>query len=87
MQAERTGTTSDAQPSDAQPSVLPAPRRLARPVTVISGAAALGLIAWFLFAWLQLGHDIADAAGESIGSALLMLLAVSMAGVARRHRR
>ncbi|HZM79097.1 MAG TPA: hypothetical protein VFC19_25485 [Candidatus Limnocylindrales bacterium] len=41
----------------------------------------VGLIAWFFFAWLGLDRHVLDAAGESVGSGLLLLLIVSIAGM------
>jgi hypothetical protein len=41
----------------------------------------LGLIAWFFFAWLALDRHVVDAAGESVGSGLLLLVIVSLSGV------
>jgi hypothetical protein len=49
--------------------------------------AAVALVAWFLYSWLVRGIRLADAAGESIGTALLLLIAVSIAGAIRRGRR
>ena len=44
-------------------------------------AIALGLVAWFFWAWLGLERNVVDAAGESIGSALLILLLASIGGM------
>lgn len=41
----------------------------------------VGLIAWFFFAWLALGRHVLDAAGESVGSGLVLLLIVSVVGM------
>ena len=41
----------------------------------------VGLIAWFFFAWLALDRHVLDAAGESVGSGLLLLLVVSVVGM------
>jgi MYXO-CTERM domain-containing protein len=53
------------------------------------GTAVVGiaLIAWFLVVWLALGRRVWDAAGESIGSGLLLLLIVTLVGAVRRRRR
>jgi hypothetical protein len=45
------------------------------------------LVMWFFFAWLVLGHDIFDAAGESLGSAFALLVIVSIVGSIRRNHR
>jgi hypothetical protein len=46
----------------------------------------IGLIAWFFFAWLVLDRHLLDAAGESIGTALVLLVIVSVMGAVWRNR-
>jgi hypothetical protein len=48
---------------------------------------AVLLAAWFFVAWLALDRHIIDAAGESVGSAFLLLLIASVVGAFRRGRR
>jgi hypothetical protein len=48
---------------------------------------AIALIAWFFFAWLVLNRMMLDAAGEAIGSGLLLLVIVSLIGALLRTDR
>ena len=48
----------------------------------ISTVAACAL-AWFLISWLVLGSPLTDAIGETVGSLAVVLLVVSIVGVAR----
>ncbi|MBB5871342.1 hypothetical protein F4553_004721 [Allocatelliglobosispora scoriae] len=68
------------QPEETAKS--PGISRAARAVTV---AVALGLVAWFFFAWLVLDRHLLDAAGESVGTALLLLIVVSVVGAVWRN--
>lgn len=52
-----------------------------RHVRITAAVVLVGLVAWFFFAWLALDRHVIDAAGESVGSGLLLLLVVSIAGV------
>ncbi|WP_117214393.1 hypothetical protein [Allorhizocola rhizosphaerae] len=54
---------------------------ISRPVRIAVLAVAAGLVAWFFFAWLALDRHVLDAAGESVGSGLLLLVIVSIVGV------
>ncbi len=45
---------------------------------VVASVVGAGLIAWFFVAWLLLGRNVVDAAGESVGSGLVLLLVVSI---------
>jgi hypothetical protein len=58
---------------------------LSRAARAWSVAVALGLTAWFFFAWLVLDRHLLDAAGESVGSALLLLIVVSVVGAVWRN--
>lgn len=62
-------------------------RRLSRTAVLWCGIAAVGLVAWFLFAWLVLDRMMLDAAGEAIGSGLLLLVIVSVVGALARSSR
>jgi len=62
-------------------------RRLSRSTLVWCAVTAIGLIAWFFFAWLVLGRMMLDAAGEAIGSGLLLLVIVSVVGALIRSSR
>jgi hypothetical protein len=48
---------------------------------------AVGLLAWFLFAWLVLDRMMLDAAGEAIGTGLLLLVIASVVGTLFRSNR
>ncbi len=52
-----------------------------RNVLLFATVAAVGLVAWFFWAWLGLERNVVDAAGESVGSALLLLLLASIGGM------
>jgi len=54
---------------------------LSRNVRITASIVTVGLIAWFFFAWLALDRHVLDAAGESVGSGLLLLLVVSVVGM------
>lgn len=54
---------------------------MSRNVTITACVVGVGLIAWFFFAWLGLKRHVLDAAGESVGSGLLLLLIVSVVGM------
>ena len=54
---------------------------LSRNVRITACIVTVGLIAWFFFAWLALDRHVLDAAGESVGSGLLLLLIVSVVGM------
>ena len=70
------------QPAEGGPA-----RELSRWAAIISALVAACLVAWFFFAWLWQKQPIADAAGESVGSALVILLIVSICGVISKNRR
>ncbi|MBM0256273.1 hypothetical protein [Micromonospora sp. 4G55] len=50
-------------------------------------AAALALVAWFLFGWLVQRQGFVASVGETAGAAFALLLAVSVIGTVRRSRR
>ncbi|SCE65112.1 hypothetical protein GA0074696_6149 [Micromonospora purpureochromogenes] len=50
-------------------------------------AAALALVAWFLFGWLVQRQGFVASGGETAGAAFALLLAVSVIGTVRRSRR
>ncbi|HEX6683845.1 MAG TPA: hypothetical protein VF062_13660 [Candidatus Limnocylindrales bacterium] len=54
---------------------------LSRNVRITAAIVIVGLVAWFFFAWLALDRNVFDAAGESIGSGLLLLVVVSVVGM------
>ena len=54
---------------------------LSRNVRITACVVIVGLIGWFFFAWLALNRHVLDAAGESVGSGLLLLLVVSVVGM------
>jgi hypothetical protein len=56
-------------------------RGIPRPVRIAVWVVGLGLVAWFFFAWLALDRHVLDAAGESVGSGLLLLVVASIVGM------
>ncbi|GAA1638345.1 hypothetical protein ACFQY4_43615 [Catellatospora bangladeshensis] len=80
--------TTDQEAAHEQAEPVPVPAGgLSRRAKVIIGGIGGGLVAWFFFAWLGLKRNIVDAAGESIGSGILLLLLFSIAGATQRSRR
>jgi hypothetical protein len=65
----------------------PAGRRLSRAAVLWCVLTTIGLIAWFFFAWLVLDRMMLDAAGEAIGSGLLLLVVVSVISALFRSNR
>ncbi|WP_034590882.1 hypothetical protein [Hamadaea tsunoensis] len=61
--------------------------RFTRATLVGCGIAVGALTAWFLFAWLVLDRMMLDAAGEAIGSGLLLLVVISIIGALLRGTR
>jgi hypothetical protein len=55
--------------------------------TFLVAAVAVLLVIWFFIAWLGLDRTPADAAGESVGTALALLLVVSAIGAFRDRAR
>lgn len=62
-------------------------RRLSRTTVILSAITAVALVAWFFFAWLVLDRMMLDAAGEAIGTGLLLLVIVSVVGALARSSR
>jgi hypothetical protein len=54
---------------------------ISRNAMITAAIVVGGLIAWFFFAWLALDRHVLDAAGESVGSGLLLLVVVSAVGM------
>lgn len=79
-------TDQEAASEQAEPMPVPAGGLSRRAKMIIAGVGG-ALVAWFFFAWLGLKRNVVDAAGESIGSAILLLLLFSIAGAAQRSRR
>ena len=44
------------------------------------------LVVWFLFAWLILDRHLLDAAGESVGTAFVLAVIVSVVGSIKQSR-
>lgn len=65
----------------------PVRRRLSRATVLWCAGVAVGLVAWFFFAWLVLDRMMLDAAGEAIGTGLLLLVVVSVVGALLRSNR
>jgi hypothetical protein len=59
-------------------------RTLSPKAKIWTGAVTAGLVLWFLFAWLVLDRHVLDAAGESVGTALLLAVVVSIIGSVRQ---
>ncbi len=80
--------TTDQEAASEQAEPVPvAAGGLSGRAKMIAGGVGGGLAAWFFFAWLGLKRNIVDAAGESIGSGILLLLLFSIAGATQRSRR
>jgi hypothetical protein len=71
--------------SAAESDAIDRPGLSATTKVLISVATAL-LVVWFFFAWLALDRHVLDAAGESVGTALALLLLVSVVGAVRANR-
>jgi len=69
----------------AESDAIDRPGLSATTKVLISVATAL-LVVWFFFAWLALDRHVLDAAGESVGTALALLLLVSVVGAVRANR-
>jgi hypothetical protein len=59
---------------------------LSRPVRIAAWVVVAGLVVWFFFAWLALDRHVLDAAGESVGSGLFLLVIVSIVGIVLKRR-
>lgn len=77
--------TAEQEP-ESEARSRPAPR-FTRATLVWCGIAVAALTAWFLFAWLVLDRMMLDAAGEAIGSGLLLLVVISIIGALIRSTR
>jgi hypothetical protein len=86
MNAEGTAMTSDP-PEDQAEAEWQGRRRLSRTALLWYTITAVALVAWFFFAWLVLNRMVLDAAGEAIGSGLLLLVIVSVIGALARSSR
>jgi hypothetical protein len=53
---------------------------------VLITVATVLLVVWFFIAWLALDRHVLDAAGESVGSAFLLLIIASVIGAIRGSR-
>ena len=73
------------EPELGQPDDSAKSPSVSRAALAWSVAVAIGLTAWFLFAWLVLDRHLLDAAGESVGVALLLLIMVSVVGAVWRN--
>jgi hypothetical protein len=62
-------------------------RRFSRTTVTLCAVTAIALVAWFFFAWLVLNRMMLDAAGEAIGTGLLLLVIVSVVGALARSSR
>lgn len=54
---------------------------ISRNARITTAIVIVGLVAWFFFAWLALDRHVVDAAGESVGSGLLLLVIISAVGM------
>jgi hypothetical protein len=57
-----------------------------RGVKISATLVAVALVSWFFFAWLVLDRQVVDAAGESVGTAFALGVAVSLFGALRGSR-
>jgi hypothetical protein len=83
---EMTADSGDPESQVAEPETASGRTGLSRAAQVWIGLTAGALTAWFLFAWLVLNRMMLDAAGEAIGSGLLLLLLVSIISALARSR-
>lgn len=74
-----------AKPEVSRPENPAKTGGLSRVALAWSAAVGIGLVAWFFFAWLVLDRHLLDAAGESVGTALLLLVVVSVVGAVWRN--
>ncbi|WP_155368946.1 hypothetical protein [Catellatospora vulcania] len=80
-------TTDQETATEQIEPVHPPARGPSRNMVMIAGGVGGGLVAWFFYAWLGLRRNVVDAAGESIGSGIFLLLVLSVAGATYRNRR
>ncbi|MBV1851860.1 hypothetical protein [Catellatospora tritici] len=78
-------TEQDAVREQIEPP--PSSRAVSNRAVIVVGGVSAALLAWFFWAWLGLRRNVVDAAGESIGTAIALLLVVSIAGATWRARR
>jgi hypothetical protein len=91
-QAPPQSTLDEAQVASPAPAV-PAPRRAADdPPERMSPLAIAAVVVttilsmtWFFISWAVLNSPLTDAIGETAGSLAVVLLVVSIVGVARRR--
>lgn len=69
------------------PEDAPERRRFSRTTVLWCAVTAVALVAWFFFAWLVLDRMMLDAAGEAVGTGLLLLVIVSVVGALFRSSR
>jgi len=72
------------QEVDTESVKTPIRPAVGRAWAVASIVVGVMLLAWFFVAWLILDRHFVDAAGESVGTAFALLLAVSLIGAIRR---
>jgi hypothetical protein len=78
---------SGSSPSPGgEAAASPRGRRLSRATLLWCAGITVALIAWCFFAWIVLDRMFLDAAGEAIGSGLLLLVIVSVVGTLARAR-
>lgn len=74
-------------PMNDEASASSGTQRVSRATVVWYSTLTVLLVGWFFFAWLVLGLNPVDAAGESLGTAFALLLIVSVIGTVRGSRR
>jgi hypothetical protein len=74
-----TASKTDEKPDGAAGTAL-SKRALGWTIAII-----VGLAAWFLIVWLAMGGTLIDAAGESVGTGLVILLVISIVGAVRKR--
>jgi hypothetical protein len=89
MAVDRGTPTNEAPETDDAVANDESPERpgLSRGAQFATGAVLAVLVGWFLYAWLARDLSPADAAGESIGTGLVLLIVISVLGAIRRGRR
>lgn len=79
------GTADDDAPGGGIPAGGAPP--VSRATVLGYTAGGLALVGWFLFGALVLRQGVVDSAGEALGTASALLLAVSVVGMVRASRR
>jgi hypothetical protein len=86
-EAMAPGRSPERSPADRGGRTAADPAEVSRATVFWYSAIGLVLLSWFLFGWLILEQGFIDSVGESLGTGFALLLAISIVGTVRRHRR